>query len=168
MKINNRKGFTLIELIIVIVLLGLLAAAALPKFSDLESEARNASEQGVIGGFRAAIGISHADWLAKGKKTTIELEGTTIQMSTEDDNDPGGYPESTSTANGTMTPAKCLEVYKAILTGPPEAGVAADCTAESTCQVLVTGTGKNCTYTFEKGDGTAFVYNIETGAVTTP
>ena len=114
---KNVKGFTLIELIIVVVLLGLLAAAALPKFADLESKAKSASEQGIIGAIRAAIGISHADWLANGKSATITLEGTTITMSTQ------GYPEYTNTAGtpGTMVDGKCLEVYNGILFGAPSA-----------------------------------------------
>ena len=51
----NRKGFTLIELIMVIVLLGLLAIVAIPKYYDLSANAKTAAEQGVVGGVRAGI-----------------------------------------------------------------------------------------------------------------
>ncbi len=51
----NRKGFTLIELIMVIVLLGLLAIVAIPKYYDLQKDAKLASDKGVIGGVRAGI-----------------------------------------------------------------------------------------------------------------
>ncbi|MDD5225999.1 MAG: prepilin-type N-terminal cleavage/methylation domain-containing protein [Candidatus Omnitrophica bacterium] len=51
----NRKGFTLIELIMVIVLLGLLAIVAIPKYYDLQADAKLASDKGVVGGVRAGI-----------------------------------------------------------------------------------------------------------------
>ena len=51
----SRKGFTLIELIMVIVLLGLLAVVAIPKYYDLQADAKLASDKGVVGGVRAGI-----------------------------------------------------------------------------------------------------------------
>ncbi len=50
-----KKGFTLIELIMIIVILGILAAVAVPKYFDLQGEAKIAAEKGVVGGVRAGI-----------------------------------------------------------------------------------------------------------------
>lgn len=84
---NRNDGFTLIELVIVIVILGILAAAALPRFSDLTGDARTASVKGIAGALRSAAAIAHATQLAKNysQGQSVSLEGTSITMS-------NGYP----------------------------------------------------------------------------
>lgn len=80
---NPSAGFTLIELVIVIVILGILAAAALPRFSDLSTDARVASVNGLAGAIRSASAIAHATQLAKGYSAgqQVLLEGVSITMS---------------------------------------------------------------------------------------
>ena len=57
---NAQKGFTLIELVVVIVILGILAATAAPKFIDLTGDAKTSVMQGVQGSVNSAINLVHA------------------------------------------------------------------------------------------------------------
>jgi MSHA pilin protein MshA len=77
---NQQSGFTLIELIMVIVILGILAAFALPKFADLSGDARLSAMQGALGAVKSASAISHSYALAKNSAGTITLEGANITM----------------------------------------------------------------------------------------
>lgn len=57
----NQGGFTLIELVIIIIILGILAAVAIPKYQDLSSEAKNAAARSALGSMRSGIIIYYAN-----------------------------------------------------------------------------------------------------------
>jgi MSHA pilin protein MshA len=114
MNLKSREGFTLIELIIVIAVLGILAAVALPKFADLRGEAQNAAFDGVNGGFTAAVQIVHSKWLAGGDSTatTVSLDnGATVIVNT---GATGGWP-TVDAANAAQDTAS--ELWALIMTG---------------------------------------------------
>ena len=60
----RKKGFTLIELVMIIVILGILAAVAIPRYRDLASEAKESAEKGIIGGVRGGIHTYYAKYRA--------------------------------------------------------------------------------------------------------
>ena len=122
----KKNGFTLIELVMVIVILGILAAFALPKFADLSGDAEIASCRGGLGAVKSAAGITHAAFLAGGS-TAPTIEGNTVTMAAE-------YPDSTE-----------IEDLANL------SGFTVTTTATT---AVVTLTGSTSTFTYNEADGT--------------
>ena len=119
-----QKGFTLIERVVVITILGILAAFAFPRFAALEVEARIAATEGLAGSIRAGSALAHSMFLVNGGATVV-MEGVTITMVDE-------YPDGALlgitaalqdiTGFGTPTYAGGLATYNT------EGGTAGACT----------------------------------------
>lgn len=129
---KQQSGFTLIELIMVIVILGILAAFALPRFADFSNQARAATVDGVAGSLRSASAIAHAAQLAAGDSGAdpVSLEGQSITMI-------GGYP--TANAAGIVAAAQVDGINPTV--GGAAAGATITFTPDgggATCQVTYT------------------------------
>jgi MSHA pilin protein MshB len=157
-KDQAQAGFTLIELVIVVVILGFLAATAIPKFVDLTEQAKQANIEGMAGGFATGVSLARSQWEAEARpKDTdninmVNYDGTVVYLTSEDrTSSPSispGYIVGTDSGKGingkSMAIADCISVWNSLLQQPPlVANSVAEINADGSFRYLanVTGSG---------------------------
>ena len=133
MKVLNMKnrrrsaqsGFTIIELVVVILLLGILTATALPRFMDVTDEAHTAVTEGVLGALATGMALFHAQWVAEGEVAQpagFGLGNLDANLT--------GYPEA---IDGILDTADdCMDVFNNVLqAGAPTIAAGVDVVADN-------------------------------------
>ncbi len=117
---SSRKksvGFTLIELVVVIVILSILAAVALPKFMNTQDQAHEANVAATAGALSTSISLARAAWLVKGNTGAADnIEYGENDLDTNSD----GWPVTTTDGLNAMTDHQgCVELWHALMQNPP-------------------------------------------------
>jgi MSHA pilin protein MshA len=93
----GARGFTRIELAVVLAVMAMLASFAIPRFTSIENEGRIAAIASLSASIRNASALAHAQWLASGRPDTIDVEGQAVTMR-------NGYPDAGQTGLPTALP----------------------------------------------------------------
>lgn len=169
MSVQQRnRGFTLIELVVVIAILAILAAFALPRFAQLSEEAHRSNVKATAGALSAGVALAKAQWVTNGLTDIADdIEGfgnDDVDVSAD------GWPVSVDGENdpANITADRCVGLWEALLQSN-----APSVATSGNADYLVSATAPECTftYTLDGQDGTAtakeIVYNASTGEVST-
>ncbi|MGB0894620.1 MAG: type II secretion system protein [Parashewanella sp.] len=167
MNIHNRNnGFTLVELVTVIVLLGVLSVTAAPKFINFQDDARASTHVATASAFKSAINLVHTMWQIRGGGGAVDEFDIYGQGTNKIDINSNGWPAQSwngqpEASPSLGNPADCVSVWNQVLqTDSPRA--ASDASQAYIASYQATG---KCTYKLVEAQELTIKYDSLTGQV---
>lgn len=160
---KNSKGFTLIELVVVIVILGILAAVALPRFISVTDDAHESAVRGAGGALASAVLLVRSQWEVNRSKGVANPNDDVAGFGANNvDVNTSGWPVGIDGGNTVGSVADCQAIWNNILQG------SAPTLTGTTPDYVATVAGQVCTYTYQgQGLNDTIVYDAAVGTVTT-
>jgi len=112
---RTGSGFTIIELVVVIILLGILAATALPRFMNVDSEAHQSVVEGVQGGLQTGMSLYHAQWIAEQQPAANTRIAEFDNLRTNANGFPYGTADRSTSGSNVTNSADCMAVFAGVL-----------------------------------------------------
>jgi|LauGreDrversion4_2_1035121.scaffolds.fasta_scaffold540722_2 MSHA pilin protein MshB len=149
---QKQQGFTIIELVVVILLLGILTATALPRFMDVTDEAHDAVRDSVLAGLSTSGALFRSQWYAEGQPAIV-TEYSSMRANAS------GFPKGIAT-NTLDSHADCLAIFETFLQagGRPSALVSTVATGAALTAVNVSGYAAGTDFVAHRGLGTSCQY----------
>lgn len=166
---QQQRGFTLIELVVVIAILAILAAFALPRFAQLSEQAHESSIKGTAGALSAGVALVKAQWVTNGSTAAVGVvdgfgdfpAGSGVAV-----ND-SGWATSTNGNTGAPNENRCTQIWRGLLQSNAPT-VATATSADADADYWASANGTECEYEYQlDGQSSTITYDTADGSVVT-